>query len=83
MAAALLEQSGCAVAVPLAQTCCGQPAFNAGDSFGARRIARQVIAAFDGYDFIVAPSGSCAATIKMHYPEMFIGGAAMQARAGR
>ena len=77
----LLEQAGCAVEVPLRQTCCGQPAFNAGDSDGGCGIARRVIAEFEGYDYVVAPSGSCAATIKVHYPEVFAGDPAMHARA--
>ena len=56
----LLEQSGCEVVVPRAQTCCGQPAWNAGADRDAREIAEQVIAAFGGFDYVVAPSGSCA-----------------------
>src|SRR5947199_8232952 len=67
----LLEQAGCTVAVPRAQTCCGQPAYNSGDRADAKAVARQVIAAFTGYDYVVAPSGSCAGMVKMHYPEMF------------
>ena len=67
----LLEGAGCVVAVPRAQTCCGQPAYNAGDRANARAIARQVIAAFEGFDYVVAPSGSCAAMIKEHYPGLF------------
>ena len=67
----LLEQSGCTVEVPRAQTCCGQPAYNSGDRTGAKAIALQVIEAFAGYDFVVAPSGSCAGMIREHYPEMF------------
>src|SRR5204863_9311553 len=66
----LLEQAGCTVEVP-AQTCCGQPAYNSGDKADAKAIARQVIAAFAGYDYVVAPSGSCAGMVKVHYPEMF------------
>ncbi|HEX6440751.1 MAG TPA: (Fe-S)-binding protein [Stellaceae bacterium] len=67
----LLEQAGCTVEVPRAQTCCGQPAYNSGDKVGAKAVARQIIAAFAGYDYVVAPSGSCAGTVKVHYPEMF------------
>jgi L-lactate dehydrogenase complex protein LldE len=67
----LLEEAGCTVEVPAAQTCCGQPAWNSGDREGARAIARQVIAAFEGYDHVVAPSGSCAATIAKDYAAMF------------
>src|SRR5437016_2377395 len=66
----LLEQAGCTVEVP-AQTCCGQPAYNSGDRADAKAIARQVIAAFAGYDYVVAPSGSCAGMAKIHYPELF------------
>jgi L-lactate dehydrogenase complex protein LldE len=67
----LLEQAGCAVSVPDAQTCCGQPAYNSGDKRDTKTIARQVIAAFAGYDYVVAPSGSCAGMIKVHYPALF------------
>lgn len=67
----LLEQAGCDVEIPNAQTCCGQPAWNAGADRDANAIARNVIAAFEGYDYVVAPSGSCAGMIKRHYPEVF------------
>jgi L-lactate dehydrogenase complex protein LldE len=70
-AVALLERAGCAVEVPRAQSCCGQPAYNSGDRGDAKAIARQVIAAFTGYDYVVAPSGSCAGMVKVHYPELF------------
>jgi L-lactate dehydrogenase complex protein LldE len=66
----LLEQAGCEVVVPRAQTCCGQPAWNAGADADARAIARQVIAAFGEFDYVVAPSGSCAGMIKRHYVEV-------------
>jgi L-lactate dehydrogenase complex protein LldE len=77
----LLENAGCAVEVPGAQTCCGQPAFNSGDRRDATDIARQVIAAFKGYDHVVAPSGSCAGIIRTHYPELFAEGSADRAAA--
>jgi L-lactate dehydrogenase complex protein LldE len=67
----LLEQAGCTVEVPRVQTCCGQPAYNSGDRADAKAIARQVIAAFAGYDYVVALSGSCAGMVKLHYPELF------------
>jgi len=67
----LLQQAGCSVEVPRAQTCCGQPAWNNGDEPDARRLALQVLEAFEGYDYVVAPSGSCVGTIRCHYPEMF------------
>jgi L-lactate dehydrogenase complex protein LldE len=67
----LLEAAGCAVEVPRAQTCCGQPGYNSGDKADAKAIARQVIAAFAGYDYVVVPSGSCAGMVRVHYPELF------------
>lgn len=67
----LLEAAGCDVDVPRAQTCCGQPAYNSGDKADTKEIAKQVLDAFADYDFVVAPSGSCAAMIKKHYPEVF------------
>ena len=70
-AVALLEQAGCTVEVPRAQTCCGQPAYSSGDRADAKAVARQVIAAFAGYDYVVAPSGSCAGMVKLHYPALF------------
>ena len=66
----LLEDAGCEVIVP-AQTCCGQPAFNSGDRDNARALALQVIAAFEGCDYVVAPSGSCGGMLAKHYPELF------------
>src|SRR6202011_5898133 len=66
----LLEEAGCVVEVP-SQTCCGQPAYNSGDRVTARAIASQVIAAFGGFDYVVAPSGSCAGMIRAHFPELF------------
>ena len=67
----LLEDAGCRVEVPSAQTCCGQPALNSGDFADSRDIARQVIVTFAGYDYVVGPSGSCMATIKNDYPQLF------------
>ena len=67
----LLEDAGCLVEVPEAQTCCGQPAFNSGDRGTTRDIARQVIETFAPYDYVVVPSGSCGGMIAKHYPELF------------
>jgi len=67
----LLEQAGCEVIVPQGQVCCGQPAFNNGDQATARAIARQVIDAFAGYQYVVIPSGSCGGMLRVHYPELF------------
>ncbi|HXC90603.1 MAG TPA: (Fe-S)-binding protein [Stellaceae bacterium] len=77
----LLEAAGCTVEVPRAQTCCGQPAYNSGDRAHAKAIASQVIDAFAEYDHVVAPSGSCAGMIRVHYPEMFADDPVMLPRA--
>ena len=66
----VLEQAGCEVVVPLAQTCCGQPAYNNGDKKTAIRLARQVVDTLYIYDHIVIPSGSCGGMLKVHYPEL-------------
>ena len=80
-AAKLLEDAGCIVEAPRAQTCCGQPAHNSGDSRNTRAIACQVIEAFEKFDAVVAPSGSCAGMIKQHYPLLFTGDPAWRSRA--
>jgi L-lactate dehydrogenase complex protein LldE len=67
----LLEQAGCIVEVPRAQTCCGQPAYNAGDRRTARDLAVGVLEAFKGFDYVVVPSGSCAGMLKHHLPHLF------------
>jgi len=69
--AKLLEDAGCRVTVPGAQSCCGQPAYNSGDNADARAIAEKVIKVFEGFDYVVAPSGSCAGMIRHHYPALF------------
>ncbi|WP_370175626.1 (Fe-S)-binding protein [Sphingobium abikonense] len=66
-----LEAAGCDVIVPQGQTCCGQPALNSGDRDHAAALAKQTIAALEPYAAIIVPSGSCAGTIRCHYPEIF------------
>jgi len=77
----LLEEAGCTVEVPPLQVCCGQPAYNSGDRASTRAIAAQVIDAFEGYEHVVAPSGSCAGMLSHHYPGLFDDDPAMKARA--
>jgi L-lactate dehydrogenase complex protein LldE len=77
----LLERAGCRVEVPERQVCCGQPAFNSGDDASTRAIAKQVIEVFEAYEYVVAPSGSCIATIKQHYPELLASDPAWAPRA--
>jgi len=80
-AAKLLTEAGCEVEVPTSQTCCGQPAYNSGDQADAKAIARNTIAAFDGFDYVVAPSGSCAGMLKLHYPSLLADDRTWAARA--
>lgn len=72
----LLEAAGCIVEVPSSQTCCGQPAYNSGDEVLARELALKTVRSFRGVDSVVAPSGSCAAMLKLHYPRLFANGSA-------
>lgn len=76
----LLESAGCEVHVPQSQTCCGQPGFNSGDRASARALAEKLIEEFEPFDYVVAPSGSCAGMVKTHYAELFPGEGAWLAR---
>jgi L-lactate dehydrogenase complex protein LldE len=73
----LLERHGAEVIFPETQTCCGQPAFNAGHRNDAREVALHFLDVFwplldqGRIDAIVAPSGSCIAMVKNHYPILF------------
>ena len=67
----LLRRLGVAVDFPAAQTCCGQPHFNSGFHDDARALARHTITAFAKSPLVVTPSGSCAAMVKLEYPELF------------
>jgi len=77
----LLRRLGVAVDFPPAQTCCGQPHFNSGYHDDARDLARHTIAAFANGRTVVAPSGSCAAMVKIEYPQLLHGDPAWHARA--
>lgn len=77
----LLEEAGCRVSVPADQTCCGQPALNSGDREGAQALARQVVASFEGFDYVVGPSGSCLATLRHDVPELLADDPEWAARA--
>ena len=77
----LLEDAGCVVEVPRLQTCCGQPAYNSGDLDDTRAIAKSVIDVFADFDYIVAPSGSCAGMMSAHYPDLFADAPLWQERA--
>lgn len=67
----LLRRLGVEVDFPPAQTCCGQPHFNSGYHTDARQLAKHTIQAFANGQTVVTPSGSCAAMVKLEYPELF------------
>ena len=77
----LLQDAGCTVEAPASQVCCGQPAYNSGDRADAKAVARCIVDAFEGFDYVVAPSGSCAGMIREHYPALFAGDMDYESRA--
>lgn len=79
----LLRDAGCRVEVPDAQTCCGQPAFNSGDTADAAVLARRFIESFEPYDYVVGPSGSCVGMTRAHYEEVLSNDPAWSERARR
>jgi L-lactate dehydrogenase complex protein LldE len=66
----VLEKAGCTVSYNTNQTCCGQPAFNAGFWNDAKAVCQKFVADFDGTDPIVVPSASCAGFIKNYYEKV-------------
>jgi L-lactate dehydrogenase complex protein LldE len=77
----LLQAAGCQVEVPRGQTCCGQPAYNSGDRATTRDLARGILDAFGGYDYVVVPSGSCGGMLRVHMPHLFDDDPNLRARA--
>lgn len=67
----LLEKAGCTVKYNADQTCCGQPAFNAGFRNDAKAVCTKFLRDFGGADYIVAPSASCVGFVRNYYPELF------------
>lgn len=66
----LLEAAGCEVIVPESQTCCGQPAWSAGNRPLAAELAKKAISELEGYDYVVIPSGSCTDQVRNVYPQL-------------
>ena len=66
----VLERLGCQVEFPQDQTCCGQPLYNNGFHDDARELARRMIRVFESSEYVVTPSGSCAAMIRDYYAEL-------------
>lgn len=67
----VLQKAGCEVAYNTNQTCCGQPAFNAGFWDEAKSVCSKFLKDFDTADYIVAPSASCVGFIKNYYSKLF------------
>jgi len=67
----ILEKLGCKVSFNTKQTCCGQPAFNAGYWDEARAVAKKFLSDFEGVDYIVAPSGSCTGFSRNYFERLF------------
>lgn len=67
----VLEKAGCTVTYNTAQTCCGQPAFNAGFWDEAKSVCSKFIKDFSGSDYIVAPSASCVGFVRNYYTKLF------------
>lgn len=67
----VLEKACCDIEYNLNQTCCGQPAFNAGFWDDARDVAAKFLKDFDTVDYVVAPSASCVGFIRNYYPKLF------------
>jgi L-lactate dehydrogenase complex protein LldE len=79
----LLESAGCEVVIPETQTCCGQPAYNSGDSATARALAEKVLREFADFEYVVIPSGSCGGQIRLQYIELFRDHPDLKSRAER
>ena len=77
----LLKNAGCEVVVPAGQTCCGQPAWSAGNRGLASDLAKKAIAELEGYDYVVIPSGSCADQLRNVYPQLLADDPGWAARA--
>ena len=67
----ILRKYGCQVSFPQAQTCCGQPFFNNGFHKEAADLGKRFIEIFEGFDYIVTPSGSCCAMVREQYHQLF------------
>lgn len=67
----VLEKAGCKVSYNTNQTCCGQPAFNAGFWDDSRAICKKFIKDFSGADYVVSPSASCTGFVRNYYDKLF------------
>ncbi len=68
----VLEKAGCTVSYNPAQTCCGQPAFNAGFWDEAKPVCSKFIKDFGGEEYVIAPSASCVGFVRNYYEKLFL-----------
>jgi L-lactate dehydrogenase complex protein LldE len=68
----ILEKAGCTVQYNVEQTCCGQPAFNAGFRDDAKEVCIKFLKDFSGSEYIVSPSASCTGFVRNYFPELFM-----------
>ena len=74
----VLEKAGCEVIYNAQQTCCGQPAFNAGFWGESKEVCTKFLDDFEGAEYIVAPSASCIGFVRNYYPKIFDNSAHLQ-----
>src|SRR5688500_5077496 len=79
----ILEHFGCRVHFPDGQTCCGQPFYNNGFHDEARELVKRMVGVFEGYDYVVTPSGSCCAMVREHFPHLMHGDHAWESGCGK
>ena len=77
----VLRRCGVTVDFPAGQTCCGQPLYNSGFTGEARRLAARTLRTLAGADYVVVPSGSCGAMMRVFYDDLFAGDPEMRAQA--
>ena len=79
----VLRRNGAVVDFPEDQTCCGQPLFNSGFTRLARKLAERVLNSFSVSQYVVVPSGSCAAMLKVYYRDLFAGDPELEEKANQ
>ena len=77
----VLRRCGVTVDFPAGQTCCGQPLYNSGFTAEAKKLATQALDVLDDCDYVVVPSGSCGAMMRVFYLDLFAGEPELLARA--
>ena len=77
----VLRRFGVTVDCPKKQTCCGQPALNAGCGDDARAVAARMVKIFEPSELVVTPSGSCCSIVREYYPHLFDDDPVLRAKA--